>query len=43
MTAWAEQRDAIVAAVLTGSRVRDERAVNEFSDLDIELFTNNLS
>jgi aminoglycoside 6-adenylyltransferase len=40
ITAWAERRDDIVAAVLTGSRVRDEREVDEFSDLDIELFTN---
>lgn len=39
---WASAREDVVAAVLTGSRARGE-AVDEFSDLDIELFTRDLS
>ena len=39
VTVWAEEREDVVAAVLTGSSARGEHAVDEFSDLDVELFT----
>jgi aminoglycoside 6-adenylyltransferase len=39
ITEWADARADVVAAVLTGSRAADGTAVDEFSDLDVELFT----
>jgi len=39
ITAWAEKRKDVLAAVLTGSGGRGGRTMDEFSDLDIELFT----
>lgn len=36
--AWAGERDDLRAAVAIGSRVRDDRPADEFSDLDLLLF-----
>lgn len=43
ITAWGERRADVVALVLTGSRVRGPEGIDEFSDLDIEVYTTELA
>ena len=39
VSAWARRQADVVAVVMTGSRARDDGAIDPYSDYDIELFT----